>query len=95
MRDVLHGALLSLRIFRPEVKRTEVDGVVGRSIDAVECDTEKALLLNVLTSNIKLDRPVGKLDSFEIRNAIARGFAEAGSGPGRICQAGGGPVKTP
>ena len=39
--------------------------VVGRSIDAVEGDTEKALLL-------------GKLDSFQICNAVARGFA-AGS----------------
>jgi hypothetical protein len=95
MRDVLHGALSSLRIFRPKVERTEVDGVVRRSIDAVECDAEKALLLNVVTSNIRLDRPVGKLDSFQIRDAVARGFAEAGSGPGRISQAGRGPVKTP
>src|SRR4051812_41866410 len=28
MRDVLHGSLSSLRIFRPEVERTEVDGVI-------------------------------------------------------------------
>ena len=52
--------------------------------------TPKALL-NGLTSNIKLDRPAGKLDSFQIRN----GFNEAGSGRGRICRAGRSPVKTP
>jgi hypothetical protein len=46
------------------VEWTELDGVVGRSIDAVEGDTEKALLL-------------GKLDSFQICNAVARGFAAA------------------
>jgi hypothetical protein len=58
MRDVLHGGLSSLGIFRPEVERADVDGVVGRSIDAVKCNTGKALLLNVLTFNIKLDRPI-------------------------------------
>ena len=43
----------------------------------------------------QVDRPTSKLDSFQIRNAVARGFAEAGSGPSCIRQEGRGPVIAP
>jgi len=42
----------------------------------VKSNTHEALLLNVLASDIELDRAVAELDSLQVRYAVARVLAE-------------------
>ncbi|HEY6209058.1 MAG TPA: hypothetical protein VIW28_08365 [Gemmatimonadales bacterium] len=42
----------------------------------MKCHTHEALLLNVLASDIELDRAVAELDSWQVRHAFARAFAQ-------------------
>jgi hypothetical protein len=74
--DVLDGADTSCRIFRPEVERAEVDRVIGRPIQPVKSQADKALLRDVLAPEIKLNRAVGELNPFEISDAVAGAFVE-------------------
>src|ERR1051325_7720361 len=76
MRDVLHSSLASCRIFSLEVERAEVDCVISRFIHSMKSYAHEALLLNVLPSDIELDRAVAELDSWQVRYAFARAFAQ-------------------
>src|SRR5216684_3280437 len=62
MRDVLYGVAVSRRVRRPEIERAEVDRIVRRAIYPMEGDTDKALSLHVLASDVELDGAVTELD---------------------------------
>src|SRR5215510_7491208 len=81
MRDVLDSADASGRVFSFEVERAEVDHVISLFIQPVKYDADEALLLNVLAPDINLDGAVGELNTFQIRNAVARAFAQNAQAP--------------
>ena len=66
MRDVLDGADASCLVVGPEVERTEVDRIVGRSVDAVKRHPDEALLLDVLALDVELDGAVGELNPLQV-----------------------------
>src|SRR2546426_4670052 len=68
--------LASCRVFSLEVERAEVDGVVSRPVRSTKGNTDEALLLNILASDIEFDRAVAELDSLQVRYAVARAFAQ-------------------
>src|SRR6266516_2850565 len=86
MRDVLYGVAASCRVFGLEVERAEVDGVIGRAIDPMKRNTDKALSLHVFASDVKLDGPVTELDPFEIRHALTGLLVEPNTLPGPVAQ---------
>src|SRR5436190_21189677 len=84
MRDVLYGVPASCRVFGLEVERAEVDGVIGRAIDPMKRNTDKALFLHVFAFEFKLDGAISELDPSKVRDAGAGSFAEWYSLPGHV-----------
>src|SRR5439155_21020902 len=59
-----------------EVERTEVDCIVGRSIDSVKCHADETLLCDVLATDVELDGSVTKLDSRQERDSLTGGLTQ-------------------
>src|SRR5207247_1208421 len=75
--------LAPCRVFGLGVERAEVDGVMGRAIHSMKRDTQEALSLNVLASDIELDGAGAEVDALEVHHALTGALAEpqAGSHP--------------
>src|SRR5436190_16523268 len=86
MRDVLYGVAASRRVFGLEVERAEVDGVIGRAIDPMKRNTDKALSLHVFAFEVKLDGAIAELDPSKVRDAVAGTFAETKALPGPVAE---------
>jgi hypothetical protein len=93
MGDVLHGAKDPCGVFSLEVKRTEVDRVVSRAIDAMKRHTDEAGTLNVLALHIQLDGAVGEFDSRQIYGPFAFSFTQANTFSGAVSERGDGPFE--
>src|SRR5438093_13601879 len=85
--DVLDGADASCRVFRPEVERAEVDRVIGHAIEPVKSQADEALLRDVLASDIKLNRAVGKLNPFQVGHSVTGAFVEMNTSPSFVAEA--------
>src|SRR6266516_2564120 len=86
MRDVLYGVAASRRVFGLEVERAEVDGVIGRAIDPMKRNTDKALSVHVFAFEVKLDGAIAELDPSKVRDAVAGTFAETKTLPGPVAE---------
>src|SRR5207247_302523 len=84
MRDVLDAVAAPVGVFGLEVERTEIDRVVGRAIDAMECHADEALSLNVLALQIDLNGAVGELNPLHVRDAVTLAVIQTNALPRSI-----------
>src|SRR5262249_39626621 len=68
-------------IRRPEIERTEIDGVIRREIGAVKRDAHETLLRDILAADIDVDGAVAEVDSRPERDPLACRLAQSSAFP--------------
>src|ERR1044071_4462565 len=64
-------------IFRLELEWSIVNGVECCIVFTMKCKADKAVLLDIFTTNIKLDHTVGEIDAIDPRHAFSFVFAQS------------------